>query len=258
MLRKVQLKSILTLLLVLQLAFATAQVGDIKSSSSNNSTKSGGDKSSGNNAFLIYLFYDMLRLLPEWQQYKLTKRPINPYLVSVDVIAPVAIQPSRYYLFNPRIRGNWGLFSTDFRINYLIQETATGTTDLSSLDWQILQLNMVTTRNVIGRVGGGFMQENFGGRKSFFEYSFGLFVQSNSKRVGGSMEYRVAQDYETGVVPRREFSAQFEKRLSSKGYWNTYLTIGGVYQRYYESISVWGIQAGIAFRIHSPPFQGDP
>ena len=127
----------------------------------------------------------------------------------MDIIAPVAIQPSQYYLFNPRIRGNWGLFSTDFRINYLIQETTSGTSDLSSLDWQILQLNILTTRNVIGRVGGGFMQENFGGRKSFFESSFGLFVQSNSKKIGASIEYRVAQDYDTGVNPRREFSAQF-------------------------------------------------
>ena len=248
----------MTILLVVQLVGASAQVGEIKSTSSGNAGKATGDKGSGSNAVLLYLFWDVLNLLPEWQQYKLTKRPINPYLISLDIIAPVAIQPSQYYLFNPRIRGNWGLFSTDFRINYLIQETTSGTSDLSSLDWQILQLNILTTRNVIGRVGGGFMQENFGGRKSFFESSFGLFVQSNSKKIGASIEYRVAQDYDTGVNPRREFSAQFEKRLSSRGYWNSYLTVGGVYQRYYESISVWGIQAGIAFRIHSPAFQREP
>jgi hypothetical protein len=179
-------------------------------------------------------------------------------MISLDIISQVAIQPSRYYLYNPRIRGNWGLFSTDFRINYLLQEKGIGTDDLSSIDWQILQLNIVTTRNVIGRIGGGFMKENFGGRESFFESTYGVFVQSNDKKIGGSIEYRLAQDFETGLVPRRELSAQFEKRLFSSGYWNTYLTLGGVYQRYYESISVWGVQAGLAFRIFSPPIQREP
>jgi hypothetical protein len=256
------MKFLFSFLLVVNLIYAQAQVSDIKSASSSNSGGGGGggDRrgSSGSNAAFIYFFADVLNGLVSWQQYKLQKKDENPYTVSLDIISQVAVQPSRYYLYNPRLRGNWGLFSTDFRINYLLQETANGTDDLSSIDWQVLQLNIVTTRNVIGRVGGGFMKENFGGRQSFFESTYGLFIQSNSKKIGASIEYRLAQDFVTNQIPRRELSAQFEKRLFSRGYWNTYLTLGGVYQNYYEKTYVWGIQAGLAFRIFSPPAQSEP
>jgi hypothetical protein len=252
-----------TILLSLQVLIASAQVGDIKNASSNNSNSGsggskGGDRSSGSGSgSFLYFFVDAISGLAQWQEYKLQKKDVNPYMVSLDIISQVAIQPSRYYLYNPRIRGNWGLFSTDFRINYLLEENVLGAQDLSSIDWQVLQLNIVTTRHVIGRIGGGFMKENFGGRQSFFESTYGIFVQSNSKSIGVSAEYRLAQDFVTGAIPRREVSAQFEKRLFSKGYWNTYLTLGGVYQRYYESISVWSVQAGLAFRIFSPPTQSE-
>jgi hypothetical protein len=252
------MKIFFTILFSLQIVIAGAQVGDIKNASSGNANNGGGDSRGGSSSSFAYLIYDGLNILINWQQYKLQKKNVNPYMVSLDIISQAAIQPSRYYLYNPRIRGNWGLFSTDFRINYLLEENVLGTQDLSSIDWQVLQLNIVTTRNVIGRIGGGFMKENFGGRQSFFESTYGIFVQSNSKGIGASAEYRLAQDFVIGAIPRREVSAQFEKRLFSRGYWNTYLTLGGVSQRYYESISVWGVQAGLAFRVFSPPAQREP
>jgi hypothetical protein len=48
----------------------------------------------------------------------------------------------------------------------------------------------------------------------------------------------LAQDFTTDMVPRRELSASFERRIFSRGSWNGYLTVGGVYQRYYELIKV--------------------
>jgi hypothetical protein len=255
------MRFLVSIVLTLHILVASGQVGDIKNASSSNSNGGGGGDQrggSGGTGAFFYFFFDAIDGLANWQQYKLQKKDINPYIVSFDIISQAAAQPSRYYLYNPRIRGNWGLFSTDFRINYLLEEGVSGAQDLSSIDWQILQLNIVTTRHVIGRVGGGFMKENFGGRQSFFESTYGLFVQSNNKSIGCSLEYRLAQDFETGAVPRRELSAQFEKRLFSSGSWNTYLTLGGVYQRYYESISVWGLQAGLAFRIFSPSVQSEP
>jgi hypothetical protein len=256
------LRLMMKVFFVLVLAFifssSYAQVGDIKKASTNNSkSTSGGERrgGSGGSGLFVDVFIQSFSYIGEWQQYKLQKRSENEYIVSLDVIAQLAIQPSRYYLSNPRIRGTWGLFSTDFRINYLLEEKATGTEDLTSIDWQILQLNLVTTRHVIGRIGGGLMKENFGGRESFFESTYGIFVQSTDKKIGGMIEYRLAQDFSTGLLPRRELAAQFEYRLSNAGYFNTYLTLGCVYQQYYESISVWGLQAGIALRIFSPPIE---
>jgi hypothetical protein len=246
------MKCLLTSIAFLQVLIASAQVGDIKSASSSNASRGGDRGGSGGSAFFFYFMADAINGLADWQQYKLKKREVNPSLVSLDVITQVATQPSRYYLVNPRVRGNWGLFSSDFRVNYLLEETVNGTNDLSSIDWQVVQFNLVTTRNVVGRLGAGFMKENFGGRQTFFESSVGALIQSSSKKTGVSFEYRWAKDFETDITARREFSVQFEKRLIARGYWNTYFSIGGVYQRYYESISVWGIQAGLAFRIFAP------
>jgi hypothetical protein len=249
---------IVVVLALLLVSRGHSQVSDIKKASTNNSKDTSGSEkgsASGRGGFFVDVFIESFSRIGEWQQYKLQKRSQNEYLVSLDIIAQLAIQPSRYYLSNPRIRGNWGLVSTDFRINYLLKEKANGVEDLTTIDWQILQLNLVTTRHVIGRIGGGFMKENFGGRESFFESTFGVFIQSSSKRIGGMIEYRLAQDFSTDLLARRELAAQFEYRLSSTGYLNTYFTLGGVYQQYYESISVWGIQAGIALRVFSPSIE---
>jgi hypothetical protein len=161
------MKCLLTSIVFLQVLIASAQVSDIKSASSSNAGRGGDRGGSGGSAFFFYFMADAINGLADWQQHKLKKREINPSLVSLDVITQVATQPSSYYLVNPRVRGNWGLFSSDFRVNYLLEETVNGTTDLSSIDWQVVQFNIVTTRNVVGRLGAGFMKENFGGRKAF-------------------------------------------------------------------------------------------
>lgn len=185
-----QMRSATTIFIVLlATTISYSQVSDIKSASSGNSKSGGGDRRTGGNGggALGYFFVDFLiNNLGLLQQQVLQKREINRYIVSLDVIGQIAIQPSRYYLANPRIRGNWGLFSTDFRFNYLLEESLTGNQDLGTFDWQVLQLNLINTRHVIARIGGGIMQENFGGRGNFFESTSGIFGQSTNKKLGGT------------------------------------------------------------------------
>lgn len=234
---------------------ATAQVNQIKSSSSANAS-SGGSRSGergGSSVGFTYFFIDLIgNGIVAWQRDKLHKQEINPRIVSLELPLQVAMQPSSYYLFNPRIRGNWGLFSTDFRVNYLVEQDMNGLKDLATFDWQIIQLNLITTKNVIGRVGIGTMNENFGNKQSFFESSFGVSVIASDHKISGNIEYRVAKDYNTDATPRREINASLEKKIFSTGMFHGFATLGGVYQQYYNSVSVWGIQAGMVFRIHRP------
>lgn len=224
-----------------------AQVGDIKRKSSENASgkSEGGRSSSGSSS--VAFFFDVFQLAGQAQSYKLQKHDSIRRLISFEAFFQGAVQPSSYYLFNPRIRGNWGLFSTDFRVNYLIEEN-TGQ-NLTTLDWQILQLNLVTTRNFTLRVGGGNLYERFGSNQSFFEWTIGTSVYSNSQDIIGNLEYRVAKDFFTDMVPRREINFSVEKQIFNAGLWRGYLSVGGVYQRYYESVSVWGLQGGIVFRV---------
>jgi hypothetical protein len=133
-----------------------------------------------------------------------------------------------------------------------VEQDINGPKDLATFDWQIIQLNLITSKNVIGRVGAGMMNENFGDKQSFFESTYALSLLSTDHKLGGTIEYRVAKDFETEATPRREVSVSFEKQVFSTGVFHGFATLGAVYQRYYSSISVWGIQGGMVFRIHRP------
>jgi len=233
---------------------ALAQVSEIKSASSDNSSKSssksGGDGESddGGGGGLIFDF--LFGGIAEWQNFKLKDdRERYPSMVSLDIMFQGAIKPSSYYILWPRVRGNWGIFSTDFRMNYLIEEGIDGYQHIRTNDWQVLQLNLITSRFITFRIGTGFMQEAFNKKESFSESAFLLNVHApdQTKQIG--FEYRFAKDWETGANPRREFTVQYQHQIFSSGALHGYATVGGAYQRYYNSITVWGIQAGLIFRF---------
>lgn len=228
-----------------------AQVNEIKRNSEANSSRTEGNQRSSSGYGNVFFFFDMFRLIGSWQVQKLARADSVKRLVSFETYWQGAVQPSNYYLALPRVRGNWGLFSTDFRFNYLVEDAqANGkAADLSTFDWQILQLNFITTRNVIGRMGGGNMYENFGNKKSFFEWTAGLTIMSNSQQLNGQIEYRVAKDFVTNAIPRREINLSVDKQIFRSGHWRGYASLGGIYQRYYQTVSVWGLQAGLVMRV---------
>ncbi|MBS1488246.1 MAG: hypothetical protein JST43_11725 [Bacteroidetes bacterium] len=238
-------------MLVISIALR-GQVNDIKNKSAENRSQSSKERSSSSGSGNTFFFFDLFRVVGTWQSIKLQKAEEVKRLVSFETFLQGAVQPSNYYLALPRVRGNWGLFSTDFRFNYLAEDAqANGgkAADLSTFDWQVLQLNVITQRHLIGRIGGGSMYENFGNRNSFFEWTAGLTWMSESQTLNGNLEYRVAKDYNTNAIPRREINFNVEKQIFNTGKWRGYATLGGIYQRYYQSVSVWGLQAGIAVRV---------
>jgi len=239
--------------LLLCVSFLTrAQVDAIKNKSAGNasSRSEGGSASSSGSSCNAFFFIDVFRLVGEAQSLKLQKAGEVKRIVSLETFFQGAVQPSTYYLFNPRIRANWGLFSTDFRMNYLVEEkTDTVTHDLTTLDWQVIQLNLVTAKNFTARIGAGNLYERFGSKQSFFEWTTSLSFYSNEQTFVVNMEYREAKDFVANAIPRREINFSLEKQLFNAGGLRGYASIGGVYQRYYQSVSVWGLQGGLVFRI---------
>lgn len=243
------------LLIVYCGAELVAQVDEIKSASSSNSSgKSGkGDSGSfdddddgGGGIFFDFLFGG----IAEWQGFKLQdNRERYPSMVSLDVMFQGAVKPSSYYIIWPRIRGNWGLFSTDFRMNYLIEEAAEGYKHIRTNDWQVIQLNLVTSPFFTFRFGTGFMQEAFNTKEMFSESAFLLAVHAPDQTKSINFEYRFAIDFDTDVNPRNEFGVYYQHQLFSSGKLHGYASMGGVYQKYYTSIEVWGFQGGIVFRF---------
>jgi hypothetical protein len=220
-----------------------AQVSEIKHASSTSS--SGSDHSGGGGGGVVsdILFNIVFGEIIQAQQQKLERRSEVPGMISVDAIFQGAINPSSYYVLHPRIRGNWGLFSTDFRFNYLVEETIGEIEHIRTNDWQILELNLVTTRDALFRVGGGIMQEAFSGGKAYGEWSAALELHPGTWRVGCLAEYRDAD-------VRKELSASVVYPLFDQKALHGFVTAGVLYQKYYSSVEVWGMQGGMMVKLY--------
>jgi hypothetical protein len=220
-----------------------AQVSEIKQASSSVSSRSDGSGAGGGGVVTDIIFNIVFGEIIQAQQQKLDRRNEVPGMISVDAIFQGTINPSSYYVLQPRVRGNWGLFSTDFRFNYLLEEGIGEIQHIRTNDWQILEFNVVTTRDAIFRVGGGVMHEAFGGGKSYVEWSTSLDLHPARWRVGCQAEYRDAD-------VRKEVSASVAYHLFDQGTMHGFVTAGALYQKYYSSVEVWGIAGGMMVKLY--------
>jgi hypothetical protein len=239
------MKSFTRIIFILLIPLSSfCQVRDIKSASRVFSSGGDGSFSSGGSGIFADLFINiMFNGIIGAQQEKLERRHEVPHMVSLDLMLQTAAQPSSYYIVHPRVRANWGLFSTDFRMNYLIEEDVDGFLHIRTNDWQILQLNLITTREVVFRIGGGVMQEAFEARNGFAEWTAGLNYLPHATRLGCMAEYR-------GAEVRKEFNVLAQYKLFDKGAVHGFTTAGFVYQRYYSAITTWGLQGGFILRVY--------
>lgn len=235
----------LTFMLFLLAGVALAQVDEIKSASSSRSsgeTRGGGSSGSSGNFVIDFFFQFMFTEVIHAQQQKISRKHEIPSIISLDVMLQAAAQPSSYYIMHPRVRANWGLFSTDFRVNYILEEGIDGIKYLRTNEWQVLQLNLVTTKDVTVRVGGGVLYEAFEMKRSYPEWTGGVHIMPFGK-LGGVAEYRSAES-------RREVNAHVRYGFFEKRRLHGYLTAGAVYQRYYSQVDVWGMQAGVVLSLY--------
>ncbi|MDJ1472789.1 hypothetical protein [Xanthocytophaga flava] len=250
------LKPLLLATLVLWTCVGYGQIDKIKKASHSHSPSSGksssGDngRSGNNSAFALWAFWQAGKGMILWQMYQLNQKDTIPSIISLDVMPQVGIQPPDNYWLLPRIRGNWGLFSMDFRYNFLMEDDALEgkIKSLGTFDWQIVQLNFVNTRPVTVRAGFGTMIENFGDHNAYFEWTLGGDLRLKEGKLGGGLEYRATESH-FGIMPRREINARVEYQLFQWHRLKGYGTLGGIFQRYYSDINVWGMQTGFIFRL---------
>lgn len=250
------MRSTLAIGFVLAVVTAFAQVEDIKRESEENNQRTkrsvAADYHENDRTGGFFLFDLFFQAIPAWQRFKLSAdRTRYPSLVSLELLAQGAAHPPAYYFLWPRIRGNWGIVSTDYRVNYLIEEVSDGSyIHIRTSDWQILQLNIITSRYLTLRLGNGTLQENFGRRAVFYEWSAMIGVHNRRQTEMLWMEYRHAHDFRTGAWPRLELSAQYQHLLFESKPAHGFISAGVVYQNYYRSVPVVGVQGGLVFRFY--------
>lgn len=215
-----------------------SQVNAIRSASL---SESGGTSGSAT-SMAIDILISSASVLTEWQRLKLQQNELDPALISLEIGAMVAAQPSNYYIIHPRLRGNWGIFSSDLRFNFIVEEGIDGAKSIRTTDWQVLELNLISSPVANFYVGGGFIAESYEQSNTYSEFSAALALNPRKWPIGIYTEYRYSE-------PRLEFSAQIRRVLFNTRDVTMSLAAGGVWQQYYSTIHIWGFQAGIISRL---------
>lgn len=186
----------------------------------------------------------------KYQRYQLEKRSDIPEVVSLELMPHFGYAQPSSSMFIPRIRGNWGLFSTDLRYSNMTEFSKNdGINFYNTLDWQILDFNVVITKPVIFRFGAGIMYEYYVSN-TYMEYFLGLDANWMEQQYLASGEFRIAKDYSNGGTPRLETNFRFNYRILKTEHLTGYAMLGGLYQNYFREINVWTAQTGFAFNFH--------
>jgi len=182
------------------------------------------------------------------QTYMLSTRDEHPEIVSLE-----GFLHGGYYgkynaiLLNPQIRANWGAFSTEFRQQSINDNTGY----LSTLDWQIIKLN-IPLYPVILNGGMGFSHLEIV-NQTFFEYSFGAQSRFLKNRLCTEIAYRSAErDY---IPFRKEFKINCDyeiknKQVRNRGSFRVSPSVGFVYQTYYGKFNQYFLLAGLNIRYY--------
>ncbi len=229
-----------------QVGKAKSNARKSKSSSSSSSSSSDGDSFSSSEGSacmgdLIFFFFQVsFNGVGTIQQNMLDRREDEPWIVSLDGHLTAGVDPSQGTIgFSPTIRGTWGLFSTQFRTNRIFDGTGT----LQTLDWQIVQFNILSQKYVGFRYGLGIsheMTENL----THFEQYLGLQLHFNDRMMNPEVNFRWSDD----GGPRLEVNALVDWKFQSRKKLDIGVITGYSFQRWY-GVPFHFIQTGLSFRI---------
>jgi len=210
------------------------RVGDAKDEASshrnggNRSERRGRSSSRGSvseDIFVSIVAEIMFAVFVEAQREQLALAADDDWRISLEANVLTGVDPNNIEFFNSQtVRGNWGLFSTQFRRFDVHDVTARFTT----LDWQIVQFNVVNKESFRWLFGLGLSHEvEIGQTHPEFstEVQFSLFNQ----KLTPSLTYRRSDD----GYPRTEYSALVAYRPFSMKRAELMINAGYVFQRLY-------------------------
>ena len=229
-----------------------AQVGEVIEKAKEN--KDGNNRSSDDDVFssgwfFVNIFIELTDLaihtLPVAQRDVLSRKYEEPWLVSLETGFTGGYAGAYNTLaFMPALQGNWGLFSSEFRLNRIFDSSG----NFQTLDWQILAFNLVNHEKVKFHIGGGFSHHQKTG-ETFSEYSSGLRLFFNQRSLSPFIAVRWSPDFDNGITTRFELNTQLSKRVISTENFTVNVMAGLVYQKYFETTDFYFAQTGVSFII---------
>jgi hypothetical protein len=257
---------ILSSLAILSLLFlynaSYAQVGDIKkeieTGKENGSSSSSGGSNNGNynsgssgagSAFVGNIiggiFIGIGRGVGQLQRTTLEKKNSFPELISLETSLYTGLYPNENgNLYCPRIQGNWGIISSEFRYTYISDLSG----KLPTLEWQILKINIPINPVKIS-LGMGFVNiPEY--KSSYLETSARVDVWLWRRKINTFAEFRSTDDIIPNKKFRQEFNFQVDYNIKSYGRFHISPMIGIRQQSYLEKYDQTYFIAGCNFRIY--------
>jgi hypothetical protein len=161
-----------------------------------------------------------------------------------------AYNPDRKY-FNSLIRlgGGQGRFSTDLRFNHLQEKIDGGQTVFNCIEWQILQYNLSSTENFSFKIGTGMFYDQYSDI-AFHEHSLMLGFTLPNPKFAFNIEGRYSPDYKLMEEVFAELNLLGSYCVLESKNVNVSFVFGAIVQRYYKTVGLNSIQAGLTLNIH--------
>jgi hypothetical protein len=177
------------------------------------------------------------------QKSTLKKRNEIPDIVSLST--GLDFQSNFYsQTFNPKIRGNWGLFSTDFQYTSLHDHSGS----LNSVDWQVLILSIpIKILKVNYGIGFTSLLEP---KTTYFESSVGIKLSLNKYKLNLNTNYRWTTQKLNSNRYRQVFNFTADYQIWSNGNIHLSPLVGVNYQEYFSKHTYLLYTLGVRFRVY--------
>jgi len=199
-----------------------------------------------------FVFSEFIQLLYSHHVSLMDSRETNPTVLSLDVMPHLGFSPDNKYVdYLGRLRGTWGVLSTDVRLNYLTEYKNFSTSNYKTIDWQILSLNFMFSDNFNFRVGTGIMYDDFID-KSFNQHFVGAELRMNNQAALLTFEGRFTYNYDNSEDNEiyNEFNLRTAFRVVNTKHLWMYANFGFLWQKYYQAVELWSLQSGVSINIH--------
>jgi hypothetical protein len=212
---------------------------------------------SGGDGSMLFLFYFLFRditissidMLVNHHRFLLDNKDVYSEAFSVDYLPTFSLNQKNQFNMMQRIRGTYGVLSTDIRLNYLVEFSHLSAQSYKTVDWQILQFSTYPGPNFNIRFGTGLLYDNYS-LLSYNEHSLGLEFYLLQHQYWFTIEGRFAFDYFRGADIYKEFNFKGSYNFFQAQYINAYGTAGILYQNYYSAAEISSFQFGLSVNLH--------
>ncbi len=245
--------------------YSTAQVRDVRSniekdkSEKSSKTSHRGESSSSSysppepgdglaefivGSLFYYTAYGIYRGLEYGQSLMQYRREAHPETFSLEGELMAGFDfPNNAEQFSSSVRGNWGIFASDLRLNYVNDVTG----GLHALDWQVLKLRF-PLKNIKFEYGLGFSHV-FSPSKTYFDQSTGFDWCFFHRKATVRGQYQWSQNTTLGSRYRQEWRLDACYEMAQTGHLRFAPTAGFVSRNYFGTTHFHFLQLGLRLQL---------